>query len=218
MYADGVCLQRDVLAGDGGNLLLLDHADDAGDGLVFVGDHRTFLRAVHEGTILLVRAVGEDLRSGTEAAVFGGADHLTAGEGHEDQLRIVLCDGFADAVCELVVLRGHVVERAMRLHMLHLQTGSLAECIQRADLVQRIGLRFRRADRHVAATEAHEVRIARMCADMDAGLPCHLDGLFHHDRIRCMKSTCHVGRGDQRDDLIIRAQGIAAEALAEVAV
>ena len=106
----------------------------------------------------------------------------------------------------------------MGFHMLHLQTGGLTKGIQRTDLIQCIGLRFRRADRHVAAAEAHEVRIARVCADMDAGLPCHLDGFFHHDRIGCMKSTCHVGRGDQRDDLIIRAQGIAAEALAEVAV
>ena len=74
VYTDRVGLQRDVLSGDGGDLLLLDHAYDAGDGLVFVGDHRAFLRAVHEGTILLVRAVGEDLRSGTEALYRGLAD------------------------------------------------------------------------------------------------------------------------------------------------
>ena len=148
----------------------------------------------------------------------GGADHGAAGQGEQRELRVDLEDALADGVGERFILGGHVVHRAVGLDVAKRHARSGAERAERADLILdiRLDLGGRRGD--IAPAEAHEVRVARMCADVHAVFLAGGDGLLHDERIAGVIAAGDVGGGDVRDDGAVHPDGVCAEAFAQVAV
>ena len=218
MDTDGVSRDFDLLAGDGRDLALGDHADGARDGLVLIVDDGAGQLARHKRAVGLIGAVGKDLVCDAQAQLLACINHLAVGKAKQDNVLVYLGNRLGDGKRQIHVFTSHVVESAVGLAVLEPDTLCRSEGHQRAELILDIRLDLLGRDDHVPAAKAHQIGEARVCADGDA---CRLgcgNGLFHHQRISCVIATGHIDRGNMRDDLVVEPDGIRAEALAEVAV
>ena len=119
---------------------------------------------------------------------------------------------------ELLFAGGHVVQRAVRFHVLQFDAGGSRESDQRADLIhdQVVGVigvtsMFRRPNPIRSGNPG--------CAP--TATPCFTrfrDRRTHHRRITAMETARDVGRRDEGKDLVVGADAVGAEALAHVAV
>jgi hypothetical protein len=92
---------------------------------------------------------------------------LAGGERHQNQAHARLARRLADRVGDRLLVLGHVVEDAVRLHVLELDPGGPAELADRAGLVAEVVLQLAGRHVHHPAAEAHEVRQRRVGADGD---------------------------------------------------
>ena len=80
--------------------------------------------------------------------------------------------------------------------MLDLYAVGGTERHESAQLVADISFRFIRRHCHIAASESHKIREARVRADSCSELFRQSNGLFHHHRVTCVPATGHVCRRD----------------------
>jgi hypothetical protein len=99
-----------------------------------------------------------------------------------------------------------------------LQSLRAGESLKRSDLIFHVVLSFFGRNFHFPAPEADKVRKAGVSAYGHARLLCQPHGSFHPHRVAGVKTTGHIGRGDIRHQLLVKAELIVAEALTEVAV
>ena len=165
-----------------------------------------------------IAAVSEDLAGGAQSRLFGGKQHFASAERQKGETVVHFADALDDGARQLFILCRHVVERAVWLDVVHLHARGTAESFQRAELILNVGFRFGGGDVHAAAAKAHQIGETGVRADMHAGLAAARDGFRHHERIARVVAAGDVGGGNQRDDGFIHADGICAEAFAEVTV
>ena len=101
----------------------------------------------------------------------------------------------------------------MRLHVAHPSTFRRDHPVERTDLVNRQVVGFLGCDRHLAATEAGQIRKPGMGADRDVVVQSGAHRSPHDGRVARVKPARDVRGRDQREDLEIGAQLIRAEAL-----
>ena len=106
----------------------------------------------------------------------------------------------------------------MRLDVLHLDAVCAAERLERADLVAHERFDLVRLERHRPASEADEVRVARLGADGDAGPTAKGDGGLHHPEVAGVEPAGQVRAGQVRDQPLIVSERPSPEALAEIGI
>ena len=94
----------------------------------------------------------------------------------------------------------------------------VAECLQRTDLVHHVGLGFGGGNCHSAAAKALQIRQSRVCTHLHAVLFAQQNALLHHGRVARMEPAGNVRAGHIGQNFGIHADGVRAEALAQVAV
>ena len=218
MDADGVGVDGDLLAGDGGDLALSDHADGAGDGLVLVVDHRAGLGAGHQGAVRLIGPVGEDLAGGLQAHLLAGLQHLAARQTQQDHVLVHAGDGLCDGQGQVHVLTGHVVQSAVGFYVLELHAVGGGEGQERAHLVLDVGLGLLGGADHVPPSEAHQVGEAGVRAYSHTGGLTGGHSLVHDQGVSGVIAAGHVGGGDVGNHVAVQTDGVSAEALTQVAV
>ena len=197
---------------------LARHAPDAIDDGGRVVDHRARLAPRHQRSVRLVGAVGEGLGHHAQPLPLARAQQLRVGQPEEDERVVHGGHGPGDRVGQRVILRRHVVERAVRLHVLQPHALGGGEARERPDLVGDRVLELVRRDGHLAAAEAHQVGQPRVRADGHAVRLREPHGLAHHARVAGVEAARDVGRRDRRHDLGVAADGVGAERLPHVAV
>lgn len=113
---------------------------------------------------------------------------------------------------------GHVVQRAVGFDVVQRYTRRVAECLQRTDLVHHVGLGFGGGNCHSAAAKALQIRQSRVCTHLYAVLFAQQNALLHHGRVARVEPAGDVRAGHIGQNLGIHADGVRAEALAQVAV
>jgi hypothetical protein len=126
--------------------------------------------------------------------------------------------GARDRVGEVGAARGHVVERAVRLHVRERRPLGAGHAADRRHLVQYHVVDLVAAHVHVAAPEAHEVRQPGMRADRDPVAHRLPDGVRHRRRVARVEAAGDVRRRHVRQHRRVVAHAPGAEALAHVAV
>ncbi len=144
-----------------------------------------------ERPVRAVPAVGECLsdradtgRRGGEQRGSGGRDDGYSWKGLDDsskELRTALVDGCL------------VVERAVRLHVVHPRPVIPGDGIERADLGEQLGSQQLGGGPHHSATEALAVRVRRVCPDADSEAHSGGDRRIHHGRVPGMSPRRDVG-------------------------
>ena len=123
-----------------------------------IGDDRARLTAGLEGAIGHVGAVGEGLGHEAQAGIRGGGRHRLRGrQPEEQQVAAESADRPSDGRCERRIRRGLVVERAVRLDVLHLDALRATERLERPDLVPHQGLDLVRLEGHRPPAEAEQI-------------------------------------------------------------
>jgi len=110
-----------------------------------------------------------------------------------------------------LVAHRHIVECAVRLHVLQRDALRARERPQRTDLIDERGPNFIGREPHLAASEPGEIGESRVCADADSMLPGQTHGALHHQRVAPMKAARDVGRGDHGHHRLVLADRVRAE-------
>lgn len=216
--ADGVRTDRHFFSVNGQYITFFDHGDDAGDRVVFICDHGARFCPGDQGAVVFIGSVRKDLACIPEAHALGGRKEPASGKAHKDQVFIVGRDRIADRDGQPLIFRGHVVHGAVRFDVLQKYAFGTAERAEGTDLVLHHGFQFFRRDGKVSAAESHQVWIARVGADPNAASFRAPYRFGHHEGIGSMKTAGHIGGADIGQHLLVPADGISAEAFAEVAV
>ncbi|KAG1438851.1 hypothetical protein G6F57_019664 [Rhizopus arrhizus] len=164
MDAERVGLDGHVAPVDGTHLAFAHHPQHLRHRAVQVFDHGAGARARRQRTIVLVGAVGEHLAGGCKADGTRRVDQLAARQSVQDQRGVHILDRLADGARQALVAGGHVVQRAVRLHMVQPRALRGRHAGQRADLVHHDVIRFVRRDLDDAAAHPRQVLQAGMRA------------------------------------------------------
>jgi len=203
MQADGLHIERDAAAVEGGDLFVLDQGQCLCDGLFFVFDQRAGQGTADQTAVGVVGAVGVGFFNGDQAGLSGGADEFAAGQAEDGQFGIESAYGGTDGIGQHHILRRLVIERAVRLDVCQVCAFGAHDGIQRAKLVQHATNDFFRRQLHGAATEVGAVGKARVRADGDVILhrPAHAPA--HGADVTGMPAAGDIGRADQRQQRIV---------------
>ncbi len=130
-----------------------------------------------------------------------GAQQLGIGQTKQNQRSIESGGGARNRVGQRAVLARHVVERAVRLHVLQYEALRGGHAGERGDLIQHqiFDLRRRRPD--LAAAEADQVGEARVGAHRNAAIFCQPKGLAHDAGVAGVEAAgdvCGRDAGHQR--------------------
>ena len=99
-----------------------------------------------------------------------------------------------------------VVERTVRLDVLHLDPLCAAEGLERTDLVAHERLDLVGVERKRTPTEVEEVGIAGLSADRHAGTPAHGHRRLHYPEIAGVEPAGEIGAGDVGDQALVVAE------------
>jgi hypothetical protein len=144
--------------------------------------------------------------------------HLRAGLADDEQVRTERGDAGGDPLRHLWAAGGVVVERAVRLYVVHPDPVPPAEALQRPQLVDDVGLSLTGGDVQHPAAEADPVGKAGVRPDLDAGVPAEQHRLVHDARVAGVEAAGQVRRVQQRDEDRVLAQAVVAVALTQVRV
>ena len=114
-----------------------------------------------ERAVRLVGAIGERLGGDAQPGGAARLQQLRTGQPEQNQRRIERGDGAGDRAGERGVPRGHVEERAVRLHVLQSDAFGGRHAGDRGDLIEHEILGFLRRHDHLAPAEAGEIGKAR---------------------------------------------------------
>lgn len=218
MHADRVGLDRDGLSACAFDGALLDGANGAPHGELLVGDERIGAASGHKRSLVGVVSVGEELLGDGETARAARFDELAVRKADQHEFGIDIADRLRDGGGEVGINRSAVVELPMRFHVIELDALRSAEPGERADLVNREGIRFFGREVEVATAEALQIGIARVRPNGDACVCGHGNGLLHDERVSRVHAARDVAARNERNDLCVEAEGVATEAFAEIAV
>lgn len=138
----------------------------------FVVQHGTGQGARDQLALRRVRAVGKGFGHHVQARIARPLNQWRTGQRQRREVLVQFQHG-GDHITRLALVLGNlVVQRAMRLHVLHRGAGGLCEALQRADLVDAAGDQVAAADVPVAAAETDEVGVGDMRA---------------HDHVACLR-------------------------------
>jgi len=194
---------------DRAHLLVANHRERLVEGDVFVVMQRAGRAALDQRAVGVVAAVGEHFFLHAQAGVARHGDHLAVGQAEEDEVGVVVAHGADDRVAQPGVAHGHVVQRAMRLHVGQLATLRAHHRVERADLVQHVGIDGLGVALHFGTAEILAVRKARMRANGHVVVQRPLHGLQHRRRIARVPAARHVGGTDQLDQGFVIAAAFA---------
>lgn len=209
VQAHGFGANGDIGAVDGAHALLAHHGQRLVEGDLLVVVQRTRRAALDQRAIGVVAAVGEHFFLHAQAGLARHGDHLAAGEAEEHEVGIVVAYRAHDGLAQLCVAHGHVVERAMRLHMGQLAALCPDDAIERADLVQHVGVNGLGVALHLGTAKVVAIGKARVRADGDAVGQRPLDGLQHGGGIAGVPAAGDIGRTDQREQRFVVAAAFA---------
>ena len=106
----------------------------------------------------------------------------------------------------------------MRLYVLYARPLGAAYAVQRTDLVEDHVLCFLRGNRHISASKAQPVRIARMCSDNHTVPGGKMHGAAYHRGIASMPAAGDIRRCHQREKLLVGAIGVGPKPLPQISV
>ena len=218
VHAQRVHLDLDALAVERHDLAVPHHADGLLGGLLRVLEHGVREGARGEVAVVGVAAVGEALERHRQAQLLGRLLHLRAVQRDIDDVAVDRLDGPADGHGIALVLGRHVVERAVRLEVRHLQAGVGRHGLQRADLVGDHVLEVLRLHLDAAAAEAPQIVEARMHADADAQLLGQHAQPVHGVGVAGVEAAGHAGRLDDLHQVGVVADVVGAPALGDIGV
>ena len=144
--------------------------------------------------------------------------HFGARHAHIDELSVDGFRGAGDGAGVALVLGGHVVERAMRLHMAKRLTGIGGESLQRADLVSDHVFKVARVHVHGPPPEPPQIIEARMRAKADAMFLRQGRELLHDRRVAAMEAAGDIGRGYDMEQFLIAPNAISTVTFAHIRV
>ena len=153
-----------------------------------------------------------------EADAFAGAWQLAGGEADKNQRGVEVAHRARDRIGQRGIARGHVVQRAVWLHVTQACAGRAHEARQCADLVQGQGVSFAGIDAHLAAAEAHQIRQRHMRADRHPGARGEADCAPHRVRIAGMETAGDVRGAHIRENFGVLAHRPRAERFAHIAI
>ena len=180
--------------------------------------HCARFRPRDQRAVGFVRAVRKAFGDDAQSCGLPGADQRGVGRAKQNQLAIECRHGSRDGRREDLVSRGHVVQRAVRLDVLQSHAFGRRHTGDRRDLIEHEIFGFLRAHLHVAATEAGEIRKARMRADRDARCLRQPNRVSQHGRIAAMEAGGDIGGRDDLHQSAVVSDGIGAERFADVRV
>ena len=153
-----------------------------------------------------------------EADALAGAWQLTGGETDQNQGGVEIAHRMRDRVGQGRIARGHVVQRAVWLHVMQTYAGRAHEARQCTDLVQGQGVSIAGTDAHLAAAEADQIRQRHMRADRDAGARGEIDRAPHRVRIASMETAGDVHGAHVCENCGVLAHRPRAERFAHIAI
>ena len=193
------------------------HRSLGGDG--GIGDDGAWLASGLERAIGLVGSVGEGLGHEAEAGVCGGGRHrLRGGQPEQQQVAAEAADRPRNGRCKRRIRRGLVVERAVRLDVLHLHALRATERLERPDLVPHEGLDLVRLEGHRPAAEPEQIRVAGLRAHRHTRAAAQRDRRLHDPEVAGMEAAGEVRAGEVRHEPLVVAERPAPVALAKVGV
>ena len=216
--ADGIGLQGYGASVVGLYGTLRCHLQDPRNGGILVLDHCAGSAAWHKAAVGLVAAVCKYLAGNGQSDGVCGLDHLAAGERQQHSTGSCSLHSAADGRRQHRIPGGHVVQRAVRFDVVQRYARRVAECLQRTDLVHHVGLGFGGGNCHSAAAKALQIRQSRVCTHLHAVLFAQQNALLHYGRIARVEPAGNVRAGHIGQNFGIHADGVRAEALAQVAV
>jgi putative flippase GtrA len=175
--ADRVDLHRHWCAVDRHHDAVRNHPDGAGDDGSRIGEHGTGRRPPRERAIGLVRSIREGLSSNAKSAGHPRFEQLRIGRRQQHQRRIERRHGANDARRQIAISSCHVVERAVRLHVLERDTLRTRHACDSRDLVEDEIFRFRSGEAHLTPPEAAQVGQSGMRTDSYAVFSREANGL-----------------------------------------
>ena len=171
-----------------------------------------------KGAVRPVAPVSKDLAGHGQADGVGGLDHLAAGERQQHRAGRGGLHRTADGRRQRRVFRGHIVQCAVGLDVVQRHARRVAEGFQCANLIHHIGLGFCRGYCHFTAAKALQIGQAGMRTDLYAVFFAQQNALLHDGRIARVEAAGDVGACHIGQDLGVHADGVCAEALAQIAV
>jgi hypothetical protein len=153
-------------------------------------------RARNQPAVIQVISIGENFARGLQVMSLAGARKLALVRRKQDQLRIDRCDGASDCIGEFCVADGHVIERAVRLHMVrsHIQCGG--DRLKNSELISYRVEHFLIRYFEFLASEIFAIKKTRMRADRDSVLFSMGNRGVHGIGIAGVKTGRDVGRSD----------------------
>ncbi len=184
----------------------------------FVDDQRVGFTARGERAVGPVRAVGEHLAHCRKAEPRGRSDHGAAGERVQHHAAAQVLHRARNRVGELGILRSHVVERAVRLHVMQSHALGAGERFERTGLIEHEVVALLRGNLHRPAPESLQIGQRHMRADRNAVADSERNGAAQRRWVAGVEPARDVRRGHERHQCAIVAHGPSAVALAHVAV
>ena len=136
MYAERVDVQQQGRTVDRDNRSLSGHLNRSRDHSFDAGNHRARLVARNQRSIPSIRAIGKSLRNDTQAKCATGYGKRRSRRPIQRQFGIGGKHRTRDRLGKLPVVRRHVVQRAVRLHMSQAQTLGVGHTADRGDLIE----------------------------------------------------------------------------------
>ena len=214
-----VCdLDLEALAAERHDLAVAHHAHGLLAGGLGVLEHGAGDGARSEVAVVVVPPVGEAFERQRQPQLPRGLFHLRPIERHVDDLRVDHLDRAADGHGIALVVGGHVVERAVRLEVGHLEAGVAGHRLQGADLVGDHVLEVGGLHLDAAPAEAPQIVEAGMHADADPFLLGQHAQPVHRIGIAGVESAGDARRFDDLHHLGVVADVVGAPALGNVRV
>ena len=184
-----------------------------------IGDDGAGLTSGLERAIGLVGSVGEGLGHEAEAGVCGGGRHRLRGrQPEQQQVAAEAADRPGNGRCERRIRCGLVVERAVRLDVLHLHAVRPTERLESPDLVPHEGLDLVRLEGHRPPAEPEQIRVAGLRAHGHTRPAAQRDRRLHDPEVAGVEAAGEVRAGEVRHEPLVVAERPAPVALAEVGV
>ena len=184
-----------------------------------IGDDGAGLASGLERAIGLVGSVGEGLGHEAEAGFRGGGRHRLRGrQPEQQQVAAEAADRPGNGRCERRIRRGLVVERAVRLDVLHLHALRPTEGLESPDLVPHEGLDLVRLEGHRPPAEPEQIRVAGLRADRHTRPAAQRDRRLHDPEVAGVEAAGEVRAGEVRHEPLVVAERPAPVALAEVGI
>jgi hypothetical protein len=175
----------------------LHHLANLHDGSIDVLDHAARQIARRQAAIILVGAIGEHLGCRAQTGALSAADHFAPCQRKQDQSGIDVAHCVDDGIGQRCVLRGHVIERPVRLDVIQRTAERACKAGEGSDLIDHHRIGFGRRYSHCTPPEALQVRQPGMCTDPHSFPQRGADHSLHGRRITGVEAAgdirrCHV--------------------------